>query len=128
MLPYTPVVSLSLAVGFMVQGNASNLTSGLLAVAASHTSGATMALYSCLGFSGGFLGTLVSALRSMTPAAHQVSAPGSSASAPAASRLEHEQQRSTAMRSRYFRSRSAGGVADESGSVEIAAAALGDRQ
>jgi predicted MFS family arabinose efflux permease len=59
MLPYTAVVSLSLVAGFTVQGNASNLTSGLLAVAPRRYSGATMALYSCLGFGGGFLGTVV---------------------------------------------------------------------
>jgi predicted MFS family arabinose efflux permease len=58
-LPYDAVVWLSLAAGFIVQGNFSNLTSGMLAVAAPRHLGATMALYSCIGFGGGFAGTLL---------------------------------------------------------------------
>ena len=58
-LPYNAVVWLSLAAGFIVQGNFSNLTSGVLAVAAPRHLGATMALYSCIGFGGGFAGTLL---------------------------------------------------------------------
>jgi MFS family permease len=42
-----------------VQGNFSNLTSGVLAVAAPRHRGATIGLYSCVGFGGGFLGTLL---------------------------------------------------------------------
>ena len=49
----------ALAVGFIAQGNFSNLTSGLLAVAEPRYAGATMALYSCIGFGGGFLGTVL---------------------------------------------------------------------
>ena len=59
MLPYIAVVWLSLIAGFIVQGNFSNLTSGILAVADPRHTGATVALYSCIGFGGGFLGTLV---------------------------------------------------------------------
>jgi len=42
-----------------VQGNFSNLTSGVLAVAAPRHRGATIGLYSCIGFGAGFLGTLL---------------------------------------------------------------------
>ena len=42
-----------------VQGNFSNLTSGVLAVAAPRYRGATIGLYSCIGFGAGFLGTLL---------------------------------------------------------------------
>src|ERR1700760_1753473 len=59
MLPYGVVVALALAAGFIVQGNFSNLTSGLLAVAEPQLRGATVAVYSCIGFAGGFLGTLL---------------------------------------------------------------------
>ena len=58
-LPYIPVLCLSIVVGFIVQGNFSNLTSGVLAVAAARHRGATIGLYSCIGFGGGFLGTLL---------------------------------------------------------------------
>ena len=59
MLPYIAVLALSVIVGFIVQGNFSNLTSGVLAVAATRYRGATIGLYSCIGFGAGFLGTLV---------------------------------------------------------------------
>jgi hypothetical protein len=59
MLPYGVVVVLALAAGFVVQGNFSNLTSGLLAVAEPWQRGTTVALYSCTGFAGGFIGTLL---------------------------------------------------------------------
>ena len=59
MLPYIAVLALSVVVGFIVQGNFSNLTSGVLAVAAARYRGATIGLYSCIGFGAGFLGTLV---------------------------------------------------------------------
>lgn len=49
----------ALAVGFIAQGNFSNLTSGLLAVAVPQYAGATMALDSCIGFGGGFFGTVL---------------------------------------------------------------------
>jgi MFS family permease len=59
MLPFHAAAAVTLSVGFIAQGNLSNLTSGLLAVAAPQYAGATMALYSCIGFGGGFLGTVV---------------------------------------------------------------------
>jgi predicted MFS family arabinose efflux permease len=59
LLPYGAVVAASLIAGFIAQGNFSNLTSGILAVAAPSHGGATVALYSCIGFGGGFLGTLL---------------------------------------------------------------------
>jgi predicted MFS family arabinose efflux permease len=58
-LPYIAVLCLSVVAGFIVQGNFSNLTSGVLAVAAPRHTGATIGLYSCVGFGGGFLGTLL---------------------------------------------------------------------
>jgi MFS family permease len=58
MLPLTAALLLSLVAGFVVQGNFSNLTSGLLATASPQSNaGATMALYSAIGFGGGFIGT-----------------------------------------------------------------------
>jgi predicted MFS family arabinose efflux permease len=59
MLPYGTVVALAMVAGFLVQGNFSNLTSGVLAVAEPWQRGATVAVYSCIGFAGGFLGTLL---------------------------------------------------------------------
>ena len=59
MLPYIAVVWLAIIIGFTVQGNFANLTSGVLAVAVSRHRGATIGLYSCVGFGGGFLGTLL---------------------------------------------------------------------
>ena len=56
-LPLAAALLLSLAAGFVVQGNFSNLTSGLVAAAAPQHTGATMAFYSATGFGGGFLGT-----------------------------------------------------------------------
>src|SRR5262249_21644363 len=58
MLPDMAVVWLAVVIGFVVQGNFSNLTSGVLAVAAPQHRGATIGLYSCIGFASGFLGTL----------------------------------------------------------------------
>ena len=58
-LPYTAVLWLSLVTGFIVQGNFSNLTSGVLAVAVPRHRGATIGVYSCVGFAAGFLGTLL---------------------------------------------------------------------
>ena len=52
MLPYIAVLSLAVVSGFIVQGNFSNLTSGVLAVAAPRHGGATIGLYSCVGFGG----------------------------------------------------------------------------
>jgi MFS family permease len=54
-----PRLALSVLVGFIVQGNFSNLTSAVLAVAAPRYRGATIGLYSCIGFGAGFLGTLL---------------------------------------------------------------------
>jgi predicted MFS family arabinose efflux permease len=59
LLPYGVVAALAMAAGFIVQGNFSNLTSGLLAVAEPRQKGATVAVYSCIGFAGGFLGALL---------------------------------------------------------------------
>jgi predicted MFS family arabinose efflux permease len=58
-LPYGAIIALAMAAGFVVQGNFSNLTSGLLAVAKPRLRGATVAVYSCIGFAGGFIGTLL---------------------------------------------------------------------
>ncbi|HLY87850.1 MAG TPA: MFS transporter [Acetobacteraceae bacterium] len=58
-LPYSAVVVLAIAAGFIVQGNFSNLTSGLLAIAEPRLIGVTVAVYSCIGFAGGFVGTLL---------------------------------------------------------------------
>jgi predicted MFS family arabinose efflux permease len=59
LLPYGLVIALALAAGFIVQGNFSNLTSGLLAIAEPQLRGAIVAVYSCIGFAGGFVGTLL---------------------------------------------------------------------
>src|SRR6516165_8332515 len=59
MLPYVVVLGLSVVAGSIVQGNFSNLTSGILAVAVPQYRGATIGLYSCIGFGAGFLGTLL---------------------------------------------------------------------
>jgi hypothetical protein len=59
MLPYIVVRGLSVVVGFIVQVNFSNLTSGVLGVAAPRYRGATIGLYSCIGLGAGFLGTLL---------------------------------------------------------------------
>jgi hypothetical protein len=59
MLPTIAVLGLSVVAGFIVQGNFSNLTSGVLAVAPRRYLGATIGLYSCIGFGASFLGTLV---------------------------------------------------------------------
>jgi predicted MFS family arabinose efflux permease len=59
LLPYGAVVVLALAAGFIVQGNFSNLTSGVLAIAEPQLRGAIVAVYSCIGFAGGFVGTLL---------------------------------------------------------------------
>jgi predicted MFS family arabinose efflux permease len=59
MLPYIAVLGLSVVAGCIVQGNFSNLTSGVLAVSAPRYRGATIGLYSCIGFGAGFLGTLL---------------------------------------------------------------------
>lgn len=58
-LPYSVAVVLALASGFVVQGNFSNLTSCLLAVAEPSQRGTIVAVYSCIGFAGGFIGTLL---------------------------------------------------------------------
>jgi predicted MFS family arabinose efflux permease len=58
-LPLLVAALATLIIGFVVQGNFSNLTSGLLTVAMPPYAGATLALYSCIGFAGGFLGTVL---------------------------------------------------------------------
>jgi predicted MFS family arabinose efflux permease len=57
--PFAAAILLSLVAGFVVQGNFSNLTSGVLAAADPRYTGATIALYSCIGFGGGFIGTVI---------------------------------------------------------------------
>jgi predicted MFS family arabinose efflux permease len=59
MLPYPTVMWISLIAGFIVQGNFANLTSGVLSVAVPRHKGTTVALYSGVGFGGGFVGTLL---------------------------------------------------------------------
>jgi predicted MFS family arabinose efflux permease len=59
MLPCVVILGLSVVAGSVVQGNFSNLTSGVLAVAVPRYRGATIGLYSCIGFAAGFLGTLL---------------------------------------------------------------------
>ncbi len=59
LLPYGAVVGFAMAAGFIVQGNFSNLTSAVLAVAEPRLRGAIVAVYSCIGFAGGFVGTLL---------------------------------------------------------------------
>jgi predicted MFS family arabinose efflux permease len=59
MLPYDVIIWFAMIAGFVVQGNFSNLTSGLLVVAEPSRVGITVAVYSCIGFAGGFLGTLL---------------------------------------------------------------------
>ena len=58
-LPYGAVVVLAMIAGFVAQGNFSNLTSGVLEVTEPQWRGATVAVYSCIGFGGGFIGTLL---------------------------------------------------------------------
>ena len=58
-LPYVTVLWLAVAISFIVQGNFSNLTSGVLVVAAPRHRGATIGVYSCIGFGAGFLGTIL---------------------------------------------------------------------
>jgi MFS family permease len=57
--PFAAAALAALVVGLIAQGNFSNVTSGLLAVAVPRYAGATMALYSCIGFGGGFVGTVL---------------------------------------------------------------------
>lgn len=59
MLSYGVIVALAMAAGFVVQGNFSNLTSGVLGIAEPRLRGAIVAVYSCIGFAGGFVGTLL---------------------------------------------------------------------
>jgi predicted MFS family arabinose efflux permease len=58
-LRYPAAAGLAVVAGFIVQGNFANLTSGVLVVAVPQHRGATVGLYSCVGFGGGFLGTLL---------------------------------------------------------------------
>ena len=58
-LPFGAAAAAALAASFIAQGNFSNLTSGLLAVAMPRYAGATMALYSCIGFAAGFVGNVL---------------------------------------------------------------------
>ena len=59
LLPYIATAVAALVAGFIGAGNFSNLTSGLLVAVVPRYAGATMALYSCIGFGGGFVGTVL---------------------------------------------------------------------
>jgi len=59
MLPYITVIGLSVIAGFIVQGNFSNLTSGSSQSPLPQHRGATIGLYSCIGFGAAFLGALL---------------------------------------------------------------------
>jgi len=56
--PGVVIVACVLLYAFIVQGNVSNLTAGVVAAADPRRMGATMALHSFIGFSGGILGPL----------------------------------------------------------------------
>ena len=59
LLPFVATAIAALIVGFISAGNFSNLTSGLLGVTVPRYAGATMAVYSCIGFGGGFVGSVL---------------------------------------------------------------------
>ena len=59
LLPFAVAAVAALAASFVAQGTFSNLTSGLLAVVTPRYAGLSMALYSCIGFGGGFLGNVL---------------------------------------------------------------------
>ena len=59
MLPDITVLGLSVIAGFIVQGNFSNLTSGSSQSPLPQHRGATIGLYSCIGFGAAFLGALL---------------------------------------------------------------------
>ena len=59
MLPYITVLGLSVIAGFIVQGYFSNLTSGSSQAPPPQRRGATIGLYSCIGFGAAFLGALL---------------------------------------------------------------------
>jgi len=58
-LPYWMVVGLCFLYGFTVTGDSASLTSGVVKAAPAGYRGATMAVHSCIGFSGAFMGPLV---------------------------------------------------------------------
>jgi MFS family permease len=58
-LPYGVVVAIALAYSAAVQTDSAALTAGAIAVSTPGRQGATMAVYSLIGFSGGFVGPLV---------------------------------------------------------------------
>jgi MFS family permease len=58
-LPYVALVVLGAVMVFVLNANGSSVTSGVAAVAEPARRGATIAVHSCLGFFGGFLGPLV---------------------------------------------------------------------
>jgi predicted MFS family arabinose efflux permease len=59
LLPFVATAIAALIVGFISAGNFSNLTSGLLGVTVPRYVGSTMAVYSCIGFGGGFAGSVL---------------------------------------------------------------------
>ncbi len=58
-LAYPLVVALCLLYGASSAADSASITSGAVGAAAPHQQGATLAVHSCLGFAGGFLGPLV---------------------------------------------------------------------
>jgi len=58
-LPYWMVVGLCFVYGLTVTGDSASLTSGVVKAAPAGYRGATMAVHSCIGFTGAFLGPLV---------------------------------------------------------------------
>jgi MFS family permease len=58
-LPYWLVAVLSVIYGMAIMGDSASLTAGVLREAPTGYRGATMAVYSCIGFFGAFLGPLV---------------------------------------------------------------------
>jgi predicted MFS family arabinose efflux permease len=57
--PFAIVVAVTLLCTLVMQGNVSNLTAGTIDAADAQHMGATMAVHSCIGFSGGIVGPIV---------------------------------------------------------------------
>ncbi len=58
-LPYWLVAALSVIYGMAIMGDSASLTAGVVREAPAGYRGATMAVHSCIGFSGAFLGPIV---------------------------------------------------------------------
>ena len=76
MLPYIAVLGLSVVVGFIVQGNFSNLTSGVLAVAAPRLRGQRSGSIPASALAPGFSEPCCSASHSTNSAGRRTSPPG----------------------------------------------------